>query len=257
MAEAVAVAVAGHILTGIAKKIGEMLGSTAFEGIGSICAVKDEFQKLKGTLSTIEAVFKDAEEKQDKNHQLRDWLTKLRDAVYDVDDLLADFETEDLRRRAMGKMAKKVRTFKLAFSLRRKMAKKIKVMRKRFDAIAKDRINFQLVEQGPSETVTRERDQTYSLVHEEEVFGRKDDKEILINLLLDSKVEENVSFLSIVGIGGMGKTTLAQYVYNDKRVLDYFDLRMWVCVSDVFDVKTIAEKIIRCADVSKHENLDK
>ena len=174
MAEAVAVAVAEQILNGIAKKIGEMLGSRAFEEIGSIWAVKDEFQKLKDTLSTIEAVLKDAEKKQDMNHQFRDWLTKLRDAVYDADDLLANFVTEYLRRRTMGKMAKKVRTFKLAIRLRRKMAKKIKVMRERFDAIAKDRINFQLVEQGPSETVTRERDQTYSLVHEEEVFGRKE-----------------------------------------------------------------------------------
>ncbi|KAL4636965.1 hypothetical protein ACB092_03G046800 [Castanea dentata] len=258
MAEAVAVAVTGQILTGIAKKIGEVLGSNAFKEIGSIWAVKDEFQKLKGTLSTIEAVLKDAEKKQeqDMNHQLRDWLTKLRDAVYDADDLLADFVTEDLRRRAMGKMAKKVRTFKLALSLRRKMAKKIKEMRERFDAIAKDRNNFQLVEQRPSETVTRERDQTYSLVHEEEVFGRKDDKEILINLLLDSKVEENVSFLSIVGIGGMGKTTLAQYVYNDKRVLDYFDLQMWVCVSNAFDVNKITEKIIESATGEKPENLE-
>uniref|UniRef100_A0A7N2R0U5 Rx N-terminal domain-containing protein n=1 Tax=Quercus lobata TaxID=97700 RepID=A0A7N2R0U5_QUELO len=108
MAEAMAVAVAGQILTGIAKKIDEMLGSNAFEEIGSIWAVKDEFQKLKDTLSTIEAVLKDAEKKQDMNHQLRDWLTKLRDAVYDADDLLADFVTEDLRRRAMGKMAKKM-----------------------------------------------------------------------------------------------------------------------------------------------------
>ncbi|XP_075658673.1 disease resistance protein RGA2-like, partial [Castanea sativa] len=258
MAEAVAVAVTGQILTGIAKKIGEMLGSNAFKEIGSIWAVKDEFQKLKGTLSTIDAVLKDAEKKQeqDMNHQLRDWLTKLRDAVYDADDLLADFVTEDLRRRAMGKMAKKVRTFKLAFSLRRKMAKKIKAMRERFDAIAKDRNNFQLVEQRPSETVTRDRDQTSSLIHEEEIFGREKDKEILVDLLLYSEVKENVSFLSIVGIGGMGKTTLARYVYNDRRVLDYFNLKMWVCVSDNFDVKKITNKIFESATGKKPENLE-
>ncbi|KAM4119127.1 hypothetical protein ACJW30_03G036400 [Castanea mollissima] len=258
MAEAVAVAVAGQILTGIAKKIGEILGSNAFKEIGSIWAVKDEFQKLKGTLSTIEAVLKDAEKKQeqDMNHQLRDWLTKLRDAVYDADDLLADFVTEDLRRRAMGKMAKKVRTFKLAFSLRRKMAKKIKVMRKRLDAIAKDRNNFQLVEQRPSETLTRDRDQTSSLIHEEEIFGREKDKEILVDLLLYSEVKENVSFLSIVGIGGMGKTTLARYVYNDRRVLGYFNLKMWVCVSDNFDVKKITKKIFESATGKKPENLE-
>ena len=50
------------------------------------------------------------------------------------------------------------------------------------------------------------------------IIGREDDRKAIIELLLDSNVEENVSVIPIVGIGGLGKTTLAQYVYNDEKV---------------------------------------
>ena len=77
-----------------------------------------------------------------------------------------------------------------------------------------------------------------------------------IDLLLNIDVEENVSFISIVGIKGMGKTTLSQYVYNDEKVKTYFELKMQVCVSDIFDVKTIIEKITGFATGLKLEILN-
>ena len=250
------------ILLDLARKIIERLGSMAFEEIGSIWGVKDELQKLKDIVSTIQAVLQDAEEKQDMNHQVRNWLMKLRDVAYDADDVLSDFFTEDLRRRVMcgGKMAKKVRTFfsssnQLVF--RFKMAHKIKAIKEKLDAIANDKNKLHLVER-PLETwvVSRERDQTYSFIHEEEVIGREDEKKTIIDMLLNINGKENVSFISIVGIGGLGKTTLAQYVYNDEEVKSYFELKIWVCVSDVFDVKTIAEKIIESVAGTKPENLE-
>ncbi|KAL6638875.1 hypothetical protein ACP70R_023511 [Stipagrostis hirtigluma subsp. patula] len=54
---------------------------------------------------------------------------------------------------------------------------------------------------------------------------------------------DNVSVVPIFGIGGVGKTTLAQ-VNNDSRVKQHFDVRIWVCVSDFFDKKRIAKEII-------------
>ena len=72
----------------------------------------------------------------------------------------------------------------------------------------------------------------------------EEDKKKIIGLLQDFDVKKNVSFISIVGIGGQGKSTLAQYIYNDEMVNAHFELKMWVCVSDVFDVKTIVENMI-------------
>ena len=60
--------------------------------------------------------------------------------------------------------------------------------------------------------------------------------------MLSSDNQENFSMVAIVGIGGLGKTTLAQLVYNNERVVQYFEPRIWVCVSNNFDVKSLVKK---------------
>ncbi|KAJ8643429.1 hypothetical protein MRB53_005177 [Persea americana] len=70
--------------------------------------------------------------------------------------------------------------------------------------------------------------------------------------------EENVSIVPIVGMGGLGKTTLAKLVYNDERVSSYFDKLIWVFVSEKFDSAEIMRAIIesdqgRC-DVERMES---
>ncbi|KAG2563162.1 hypothetical protein PVAP13_8KG321110 [Panicum virgatum] len=91
--------------------------------------------------------------------------------------------------------------------------------------------------------------QTSSVVHAPRILGREKDKENVIEALMMNSGEgscfgSHMSVLPIVGMGGSGKTTLAQLVYNDKRVRHSFDLRAWVCVSEYFDVENITRKII-------------
>ncbi|XP_075674038.1 putative disease resistance protein RGA4 [Castanea sativa] len=255
---------ADAILYGVAQSIIVRSGSFINQQIRLIRGVKAELQKMNHTVSTILAVLHDAEEQQVENHQAKDWLLKLTDAVFDADDLLSEFSTHALRQRVMDsdKMPKKVRIFfsssnQLVFGFN--MNRKIKAMRERLDDIAHDGNNFQLkLVDSPLETwaVTRGSDQTHSFVREKEVIGREEDKKAIIDLLLDFDMEENVSFISIVGMGGLGKTTLVPYVYNDEEVTAYFELKMWVCVSDVFDEKAIVEKIIASATNKKPQNLE-
>jgi hypothetical protein len=102
MAEAVLFDTAASIITSSA--------SLAGQHIGLLWGFKDELQKLRNTVFTIQAVLLDAEEKQAHNHLVKNWLGKLKDAMYEADDLLDDYSTEILRRQVMtqDKKAKRV-----------------------------------------------------------------------------------------------------------------------------------------------------
>ncbi|XP_059450848.1 putative disease resistance protein RGA3 [Corylus avellana] len=239
------------------------LSSLSLQEIGVLWGFKNELRKLGDTVSTIQAVLLDSEEKQAHNHAIKDWLRKLKDAMYDADDLLDDYSTQLLRRQLMTrdkKMAKQVRIF---FSKSNQlvdgfqMGHRIKAVRARLDEIATDRIKFGFNEHTTATQFEHmKRQDTHSFVHGEDVIGREDDKESIKKLLFDPNMnEKNVSIIPIVGIGGQGKTTLAQYVYNDEEVRRHFDLRMWACVSDPFDVKTIIVKLIESATKERPKSL--
>ncbi|XP_028118862.1 putative disease resistance RPP13-like protein 1 [Camellia sinensis] len=90
-----------------------------------------------------------------------------------------------------------------------------------------------------------QRPETTYLVKEPCVYGREEKKKQIIELLLrDAATQNKVDVIPIVGMGGVGKTTLAQLICNDNGVKSHFDLRAWVCVSDEFDVKRITKAIL-------------
>nr|XP_023914358.1 putative disease resistance protein RGA1 [Quercus suber] len=97
--------------------------------------------------------------------------------------------------------------------------------------------------------------ETHSSVRSEEVIGRDKDKKEIIRILLDTNVEESVLILPIVGLGGLGKTTLAQLVFNDEKIQNRFEQKLWVCVSDDFEVKVIVKKILKSAP-EKPDDMD-
>ncbi|WVZ07584.1 hypothetical protein V8G54_020930 [Vigna mungo] len=252
-------------LFSIAESLITKLASHAFQKASRVVGLYDDLRDLGNTLSFIKAVLLDAQQKQDHNHQLREWLTHLKTVFSEAEDLLDEFEYQTLQNKvvkAHGNTKDKVsRFFSTSNPLlfRYKMTQQIKYINNRLDKVAAHRHKFSLQIIDVDTRVVHRRDMTHSRVSDSDVIGRKNDKEKIIEHLMQQNPNDDdtsLSVIPIVGIGGLGKTTLAKFVFNDNRIQECFPLKMWVCVSDDFDIKQLIIKIINSAndeDVSPHQ----
>ncbi|KAL5701292.1 hypothetical protein ACHQM5_026642 [Ranunculus cassubicifolius] len=241
------------------------LSSLIQKQVGLLWGLDKEMTKLSSTLSTIRDVLEDAEEKQLTNKAIVNWLMKIKDASYDADDILDEWATQVIQLQSRRRHKQVCHSLLSCFNFeqikfRYVIAKKIDSLTKRFDEIASERSKFHLrggVEERKTEFCKSR--ESSSTVTEPQVYGRDDERDHIVRLLLnDVNSREDISVHPILGIGGLGKTTVAQLVYNEEVVKEHFNVRIWVCVSEEFDIKKLTRAIVKSltGDVCDHEDLD-
>ncbi|KAL5537397.1 hypothetical protein UlMin_042917 [Ulmus minor] len=244
------------------------------EEVKRVKNVKQDVGKLKRRLRSIQALLKDAENKQIGSDSLRDWLSNFEEISFGMDDVLDGWNTDILKAQIAKKEGeddesvadpnKKVCLPVLSACFRfkpvlkqvldhREIAKKVQDLNKELDAILKETTELGIVatavgqsqQQKASLPLLKPKLTTF-FVDAKEIHGRDEVKETLIGkLLCESSHGKNVELIPIVGTGGLGKTALAQLAYNDERIKNSFDKRIWVCVSVPFEEFKIANEIIK------------
>ncbi|XP_078152837.1 putative disease resistance protein RGA1 isoform X2 [Carex rostrata] len=218
---------------------------------GRARAVREDLERLMRTLERIKATLYDAEEREVKDRSVKLWLKELRKVAYDAEDVLSEYQYEVTRVQVEARKASeasglhKREQIGYIVPIPDGIVDRLNKIRNRFDEIAKDREALQLSESDGARHLNNKllRPPTGHMVDEASIFGRDAEIEAVINLLLSEK-EKPFSVISIIGKGGLGKTTIAQLVYKDEGVCRCFDLKGWVCVSEEFDVGRLTKAII-------------
>ncbi|XP_058006341.1 putative disease resistance protein RGA3 [Hevea brasiliensis] len=247
----------------------QQLAKIMEEQVKLVTGVEEDVRTLKSNLQSIQGVLVEAEKKQFENVPIKQWLDNLKDVSYAIDDVLDEWSTAIVRAQTeeddfshswfesqllQFPFLRQVCSFLpinscfacTEFGNRYEIARKIKKLNARLDDIAKERKRYTFKLTEGNEEVNKPLVVT-SAIDVAEVKGREQDKTAIKKMLMvESGNRSNLQLqvVSIAGIGGLGKTTLAKLVYNDKDVEKYFENRVWVSVSKPFDEVKIAKSIL-------------
>jgi len=212
---------------------------------------KKQLSHLKMKLLAIDVVASDAEQRQFTDPRVRAWLLRAKDVVFDAEDLLDEIDYELLKSQveaesqsATNKVWNSLKSTFVSFFENEIESRMEQVIEDLEDlATQSDFLGLKTANGVGAGSASGSKLTYTSLPNETVIYGRDDDKEFVLKWLT-SDTHNQLSILSIVGMGGLGKTSLAQHVFNDPRIEGNFDIKAWISVPQEFDVLNVSRAIL-------------
>ncbi|KAK6941790.1 Rx, N-terminal [Dillenia turbinata] len=209
--------------------------------------VKEEADSLKNELKLIQAFLKDfAFGKRNNEQELtKQYIKQITDTAQQAEDIIDTYVAKIWRQRTEGGFFEKLKSSVSQLTTRHEVAGKIAAVRLRFKELYEKRndLGIQISQSGDFFIDEHLRRRNRRLVDDADVIGLDEEAKKMIERVTGNEVRRDV--IAIVGMGGIGKTTLARKVYNDSNVSRLFDIRAWIVVSQDYKVREVLIAIIR------------
>ncbi|XP_021317024.1 disease resistance protein RPP13 isoform X2 [Sorghum bicolor] len=245
------------VLDALASYLQDMLVEMVEEEVHLLLGVPDEIEKMGIKLGDLKRFLADADKRNIRDETVQSWVRELRNAMYDATNILDLCQLNAMERGPTKDMG----CFNpLLFCIRNPLyahdiGNRIKSLNKRLDDIEKrsKAFNFNLASYEDNtrmvESSLRARRETTG----EDEFGVvgvkiEEDTRSLVDLLIqkEKNVHEhkNVMVYAIVGVGGIGKTTLAKKIFNHDFIKQEYEKRIWLSVNKEFNDIDLLERAI-------------
>ncbi|KAM7485976.1 hypothetical protein LguiA_001985 [Lonicera macranthoides] len=240
---------AEHVVAFVVEKVGELVINEARFMYG----VRDQLEELKAELRLMQCFLKDADGRQEESAILQDVVIEIRKIAYDAEDVVEDFafKFSTRRRRRRG-----IRNVLLRFACIFNEGIAVYMVGSKIDRIKIkiSKLTARLQSygiravreggEGPSSSNERLNQvrRSYSHFMEENFVGFHEDIKTLVGELVNQYTDRRV--VSIFGMGGLGKTTLAMKVYHHPDIRRHFDSFASVFISQMWEKKDVLKGIL-------------
>jgi hypothetical protein len=233
---------AGELVSFAVNKLWDLLSHeyTLFQG------VEDQVAELKSDLNLLKSFLKDADAKKHTSALVRYCVEEIKDIVYDAEDVLETFVQKEKLGTTSG-IRKHIKRLTCIVPDRREIALYIGHVSKRITRVIRDMQSFgvqqMIVDDYMHPLRNREREirRTFPKDNESGFVALEENVKKLVGYFVE---EDNYQVVSITGMGGLGKTTLARQVFNHDMVTKKFDKLAWVSVSQDFTLKNVWQNIL-------------
>ncbi|XP_047958467.1 putative disease resistance protein RGA1 [Salvia hispanica] len=248
----------GEAVAAVIKVVVQNLIEQSKKEISLIRGLDKEAAKLTGSLDTIQQFLNDAESRTIPGGAVKSWLRKLEDVAFDADNVLDEFNYHHLSKQIKPIMPTKPMKQKALSCFSsfshithpRNIALKIREINVNLESIYKEGAGLGLKERLANDVpkLPRTAFETDSFSHDPIFIGRDELVSEIVEVINTGTTtdERVVSIFAIVGMGGMGKTTLTRNVFHHPKIKTHFGSHIWVHVSQNFDPIILFKKILKC-----------